>query len=82
MDEVSAQKIKEFLGTKTLKKSGYVASGCINNGEGYYTDSGHVFIKRNNSSYVSFFAVVIYLISHNTNVHHCVSFAGQTDVRF
>lgn len=52
MDDESAEKIKERLGTKTLKKTGYAASGCINRGEAYTTDFGTVFIKSNNNPYV------------------------------
>lgn len=49
MDESAIQKIKQLLGTTILKKSGFRAGGCINEGEGYHTDNGLVFIKKNNA---------------------------------
>lgn len=39
--------IKEALKTKTLTSFGRAGGGCINEGTGYMTDSGPVFIKRN-----------------------------------
>lgn len=53
MDEYTTQKIKDLLGTQVLKKTGFTAGGCINEGEGYETDNGIVFIKKNSSSHVN-----------------------------
>lgn len=42
--------IKEALKTTTLKLHGRSGGGCINEGAGYMTDSGPIFIKRNRKS--------------------------------
>ncbi len=58
MDEATKKKIKDFLGTKTLEKTGFQASGCINEGEGYCTDKGLVFIKKNGNEHVLAFKIL------------------------
>lgn len=46
MDEL----LKRELGLNLLKPTGRKASGCINEGQTYETDSGYLFIKRNKGS--------------------------------
>lgn len=62
MDAHTSQKIKDLLGTEVLKKIGYTAGGCINEGEGYETDNGLVFIKKNNSPHVNFTLIQFFLV--------------------
>ncbi|KAK7789787.1 hypothetical protein R5R35_012337 [Gryllus longicercus] len=42
--------LKNALHTNTLVPTGYHGGGCINDGEGYKTDQGVVFVKSNNKS--------------------------------
>ncbi|XP_076354247.1 ketosamine-3-kinase-like isoform X2 [Tachypleus tridentatus] len=41
------EKIKVAMNTKKLERTGRGGGGCINEGECYMTDNGHVFVKRN-----------------------------------
>lgn len=40
-------KIKQILKTSLFERTGRGGGGCINEGDGYKTDSGEVFLKRN-----------------------------------
>ncbi|XP_067141055.1 ketosamine-3-kinase-like [Centruroides vittatus] len=40
-------KVKEILKTSVFERTGKSGGGCINEGEGYRTDTGEVFLKRN-----------------------------------
>lgn len=76
MDEYTSQKIKDLLETQVLKKTGFTAGGCINEGEGYETDNGLVFIKKNNSPHVNVDLIQFYFailqpfskLSSNTSI--------------
>lgn len=45
--------IKQALKTKTLTQTGRGGGGCISQGEGYSTDHGVIFVKRNSDDNVS-----------------------------
>ena len=44
--------IKAALNTKIFSRTGQGGSGCISEGEGYTTDTGDVFVKRNSKAEV------------------------------
>lgn len=45
-------RLKEELGTVTLRHAGHSAGGCISEGQSYDTDGGRVFVKINHKSEV------------------------------
>lgn len=66
MDNSTIKKIKDVLKTKTLEATGRKASGCINQGEAFRTDSGLVFIKSSN-------APVVRSFKYGNEIHACVA---------
>lgn len=42
--------LKKELNTTTCKSLGFASGGCINEGQGYDTDHGKIFVKLNEGS--------------------------------
>jgi len=56
MDEV--EKIKTALNTTKLLPFGEGGGGCINEGHGYMTDNGPIYLKRNRLAGVIFLLII------------------------